>query len=138
MLKRGFIALIALSLLIAGSAFAGKKDNPGECKDQKVVGSYTRVTDGTFTDSYGNVIDRTYLRQLNLNAGGTALQQQSTPLDGLINIGAHSPWMGSWACRKDGKLLVNVQNALYQPIPADTIYPGSHEDLYLVNHTRVT
>jgi len=138
MLKTRVITLIALSLFLVAPAFAGNKGNGGDCKDQKVTGSYNRVIDGTFSDGYGVVIPRTYLRQLNLNAGGTVNQQQSTPLDGAINVGAHSSWLGSWECRKDGKLLVNVLHANYEPIPAGAIFPGSHEDLYLLEHLRTT
>ncbi|MFC1777540.1 hypothetical protein ACFL3I_09400 [Pseudomonadota bacterium] len=139
MLIRGFISLAAVSLLFAGSAFAGKKDNAGNmCKDKDVVGSYMQSAEYDFTDGYGNLVDRFYVDQLNLSSGGTVHERLTAGQDLIMYAGLGSTWLGSWTCRNDGKLLVTALSADYAPIPTNTLFPGSLSDIALVYHYRWT
>ena len=139
MLKRAVISLIVISIFLAMPAVA-KKGASGGCKAKDVVGSYTRIIDGTFLDFDvpKDVHERIYFRQLNINAGGTVHQADSSGPDVMINFGKRSQWSGAWKCRSDGKLLVTVLVALYLPVPIDEYFPGSHEDLALSRNFRTT
>ena len=114
MMKKRAIALIALFLVVSAPAFAGKKD--GGCKDKDVVGSYLYSLTGVqVINPYppNDPLDRTYITQINLNEGGTALGYSTSFPDFLIASGTASPIMGSWACQKDGKLLLTYIYAGY-------------------------
>jgi len=139
MIKKRVITLILLSLFLVGPAFA-KKGASGGCKAKDVVGSYTRIIDGTFFDFDvpADVHERIYFRQLNINPGGTVYQAESSGPDVMINFGKRSQWSGAWKCRSDGKLLVTMLVAIYLPVPEDEYFPGSHQDLAIVTNRRVT
>jgi len=132
MLRPGIIAITAVSLLYAGPAFSVKKDKAGNiCKDKNVVGSYTQVSQYSYPDYYGVVRDRTYVHQLNLNAGGTALLMWTASRDLMINGASDTVQLGSWTCRYDGKLLVTTLAGVHSGIPADDLFPGSVPDIAL-------
>jgi len=137
MLKKSILFLVALSLFTAMPLLA--KDKASKCKDKDVAGSYTRTLFGFgFEDDYGVFQERVYVRQLNLNEGGTVHQVESTGQDAGLNFATRTEWNGSWECRKDGTLLATVFGAVLNPVPADAIFPGSVPDLYLATNVKTT
>ena len=118
MLKKMALALAALTIFMVVPALAGPATG---CNKIKFVGSYTSPS--TISDIFGSVnnpspnpISHSYLLQLNLNSDGTATRFWTGNSDYLINTGTGSPQIGSWTCRADGKLIVTLIQALYQPV----------------------
>ena len=129
MFKKSIITMIALSMFLALPAFA--KKNANACKDKDVMGPYLRTVAGAgFNDGYGNFQERTYLRSILLGSGGIVHQYDGIGLDVALNDAVRSEWNGSWACQDDGSLIVVVYHAIFLPVPADGIFPGSVHDLY--------
>jgi hypothetical protein len=126
MLRR-IITLIALSLLLVGPAFAKDKFS---CDVDDTSGSFTRI-DPTNTGPDGSL--RTYVRQLNLNSGGAAYQFITGVPDFLLATGTRSPYVGSWECREDGKLLATFLQSVYVPTTDLGI-----DDVELVGHQVIT
>jgi hypothetical protein len=140
-LKNVLLALVALSVFMVIPAFAQDKG----CKTGKVVGSYTRTQ--TLTDLWGDGtnVSHTVIFQLNLQSDGTALQNWTGFLDIPLSSGTASPYIGSWKCREDGKLVVTLINAIYAPTRDalnDVLHPllpfRPPVDLLLLFHQRVT
>ena len=132
-LKNVVFALVALLAFMVTPAFADK-ENEG-CKTGKFVGSYTLALPNQDVFGNGSVL-HTYLFQLNLHSDGTASQFNTAAPDFMINTGSTSPAIGSWTCRRDGKLVVTLIFGLYDPTgpTPNTTYA----DIQLSAHFRST
>jgi hypothetical protein len=137
MFKKTIITLVALSVFMAFPALAKNKGNT--CKERDVAGPYVRTISGAgFVDGYGVYQERTYFRSLTLGPAGTVHQFDGVGQDVMLNAGARSEWNGAWACQPDGSLVVVVYHAIFQPVPQDTVFPGSVADLYHVLNEKTT
>lgn len=130
MLKKIVFALAVMTVFMAIPAFA----NSG-CKNGKFVGSYTQTTADVDIFGDGSVI-HTYVFQLTLNNDGTANLYWTGYNDYFTNQGNGSPSFGSWTCRNDGKLVVNLIGATYLPSVPSGNAPSP--DVTLRLHTRTT
>ena len=130
-LKNVMLSLVVLVLVsIPAFADAGYKNG-------KFVGSYTRPL--TMNDIWGDStgVNHTVLFQLNLQSDGTAFQNWTAFPDLMLNGGTGTPYVGSWNCREDGKLVVTLIDAGFTPT-TDTHGNPSLVDLLLLFHQRVT
>ena len=129
MLRKVTINLTVVLILLAGTAFGAN------CKNGKFVGSYTSPNLDVDLFGDGSVV-HSLVFQLNLRSDGTADQYWTGAPDYLINLGSGSPWIGSWDCRNDGKLVVTMLRASYVPTTpsANAVNP----DIELLNHVRNT
>lgn len=130
MLKKLIFAVALVTIFAAIPAFAGS-----DCKKGKFVGSYTLTTPNVDVFGDGSVV-HTYVFQLTLNEGGTANLYWTGYNDYFINQGTGSPAIGSWVCRNDGKLVVNLITANYLPSVPDGNAPSP--DITLGIHFRTT
>ena len=87
----------------------------GDCNNDKFQGTYTRVDAPSDVYGDGSVMHQ-YVYQLVLNSDGSAIQYWTGLPDIQINFGTGSINIGSWKCRSDGKLVVNLLAASYSPI----------------------
>jgi hypothetical protein len=142
MFKSTFAALITL-LILSSTAFAGKP-KPPKCNPGTVAGSYTSADPNPDVFGNGTNIAHTWLFQLNLQEDGTVFQYWTGFNDYFVETGTASPYVGSWKCLPDGKLVVTVIRALYTPIPlgspACSVGPVCvpTPDLELFRHLRST
>lgn len=130
MFKKFTIAVAAIMIFEVGSVFAGP-----DCATGRFVGTYTRATPAI--DQVGNGELHAYVFQLTFHADGTISQYWTGFPDYMISTGTGSPWIGSWKCRENGNVLVNVIGATYLPSPADPNY-GLLDDVKLSSHFRST
>lgn len=130
MLRKLTIAAAAMMIFGVGSVFADQ-----DCATGKFVGTYTRVT--AAEDLVGNGELHAYVFQLTFHADGTVTQYWTGFPDYMISAGTGSPWIGSWKCRDNGNVLVNVIGATYVPSAADSNF-GLLDDVKLYRHTRST
>jgi hypothetical protein len=130
-LKNVMLSVVAL-VFIAMPAFAD-----AGCKNGKFVGSYTlpQTLNDIWGDSTG--VNHTVLFQLNLHSDGTVFQYNTGFPDIMLNSGTATPYVGSWTCRNDGKLVVTVINAVFTPT-TNTHGNPSPMDLLLLFHRRIT
>jgi hypothetical protein len=140
------LAIVALSLLMVVAAPASADSG---CKNGKFVGSYT--TPVVFPDVWGDGtnVAHTYVLQLNLHNDGTATQDFSGFPDVMLSLGTGTPFVGSWICRKDGKLVVTMISTIYgsttdainhpttvpDPPPVDLFLVASSRDTFLFTVT---
>jgi len=123
------LVISALALVSSINAAVG-------CKKFAVQGSYTRPDLGG--DAWGDNTIHNYIFQLNLHADGTATQIWTGSNDYVMNTGTTMPWVGSWKCRDDGKLVLTLIEAGYLPVPAGA-HPGQVlADNELIAHFRST
>jgi hypothetical protein len=113
-LKEAVVVFIALSLSMVVTARSNAQA-VGGCKTGKFVGSYTHTD--TFGDIWGDQsnIAHAFILQLNLHSDGTATQEFTGAPDLMLSAGSGTPFVGSWACRSDGKLVVTLLNSVYLP-----------------------
>ena len=130
-LKNVMLSIVALAFMVI-PAFADVG-----CKNGKFVGSYTRPQ--TLNDIWGDStgVNHTVLFQLNLQSDGTVFQNNTGFPDIMLNSGTGTPYVGSWTCRNDGKLVVTVITAVFTPT-TDTHGKPSLVDLLLFVHFRNT
>jgi hypothetical protein len=141
-LKSVLTAFVLLSVFLVTPAFS---DVLGGCKTGLFIGSYTNNTLANFTDVWGdgsNVVNWTIF-QLNLHIDGTVTQFFTGAPDIMLSAGTETPRVGSWKCRSDGKLVVTLIWATYNPTTDAANHPLSVPnpplvDLLLAGHTRVT
>lgn len=139
-LRNVSVALVALSVFIVLPAFP--QGNAG-CKNGMFIGSYTHLD--TFPDIWGdgtNVLHQT-IRQLTLHWDGTAIEESTAAPDIMLSGGTVSSRIGSWTCRRDGKLVVTLIFAVYLPTTDAVNHPSSVPnpppvDILLLQHSRVT
>lgn len=138
--RMAVFALIVLSLLTIVTVPA--KADAG-CKNGKFVGSYTLSS--TFPDLWGdgtNVVHN-FVLQLNLHSDGTATEEFSGFPDVMLSFGTGTEFVGSWACRKDGKLIVTMISTVYVPTTDAINHPSTVPspppvDLFLQSSSRDT
>jgi hypothetical protein len=126
---------VMLSLVVLVFMFIPAFADTG-CKNGKFIGSYTRpqTLNDIWADSTG--VNHTVLFQLNLQSDGTVFQYWTGFLD-LMLEGTGSPYVGSWKCRDDGKLVVTLITATFLQT-TDTHGSPATVDVLLQNHSRIT
>jgi hypothetical protein len=126
------IMIAAIAMFLALPAIAG----PSGCGKGKFYGSYTAASSIT---AFG---DANYLHkfsfQLTLHSDGTANQFWTGLPDYQMNLGTGSPQIGSWTCRADGKLIINLVQGVYLPVDSSSNHHVTATDVELVGHNRTT
>ena len=120
---------------MADSALANT--NTG-CLANKFFGTYTSVEQYENIDVRGDGIvfeDRTFIYQLTFYRDGIVEQYWTGSPDYVLSLGTNTPWIGSWTCRSDGKLLVSTLRGNYSPVPGA---PPVQSDIAIVGHRRNT
>src|ERR1051325_114382 len=125
MLTKFLLTLIVL--IVASPTFASDK-----CSKQTFVRSYTAVQLDRDVLGDGSVL-HTYVLQLTLHADGSAHLFFTGFPDYAMTAGTGTANIGSWKCRADDKLIVNVIHPFYLP----TVFNGVN-DLSLSRHFRDT
>jgi hypothetical protein len=130
-LNNFILAVVASSVFMVIPAFA----QDAGCKNGKFVGSYTNVQKDQDVFGNGTVI-HTWINQLNLHSDGTADLNFTAALEYPINTGSQTSYIGSWACRDDGQLVVTLIRAFYNPVgpTSNTTYA----DIQLGGYNRFT
>ena len=113
MLRKILPTLIVL--FVATPAFAGDK-----CTKGNFVGSYTSVQLNRDVFGDGSVL-HTYVLQLTLHSDGTAHLFFTGFPDYVMTAGTGTPNIGSWTCRADDQLVVNVIHPFYLPTVVDGV-----------------
>jgi hypothetical protein len=130
--KLTLVLLVFVTLTFASSVVAATG-----CKKFNFVGSYTRPQPNV--DIFGDgVFIHDWVYQLNLHGDGTASQFWTGGPDFMMNGGFGAQWIGSWTCRDDGKLVVTMIVADYNPVAAGTTPNVAVPDIGLVFHLRST
>ena len=132
MLNKTLLSIAALAIFTVIPTFGAPATG---CNKIKFTGSYIRTVQ---TLPLPDGSSHSTLFQLNLNADGTAVQNWTGFLDFAINSGAGSPYIGSWTCRADGKLIVTLISASYGVVPAGSSPDVTAQDISLVFHTKTT
>jgi len=109
------IALTLIVLFVATPAFAGDKCNKGN-----FVGSYTSAQLNRDVFGDGSVL-HSYVLQLTLHSDGTAHLFFTGFPDYMMTAGTGTANIGSWTCRADDKLVVNVIHPFYLPTVVDGV-----------------
>lgn len=130
MLKKMVLVAAILTVFATIPAFAG-----AGCKNGKFVGTYTNTNADVDLFGDGSVV-HTFVNQLTLHADGTANFYWTGYNDYFTNLGTGSPSIGSWTCRNDGKLIVNLITAVYLPSVPSGNAPSP--DVTLSLHFRTT
>jgi hypothetical protein len=129
MVKKMFV-LAAMVVFTVGSAYAAN------CRNGKFAGSYVSSPNAP-TDLFGDAtVVHTFVFQLTLHSDGTASQYWTGLPDYELTLGTGSPWIGSWTCRNDGKLVVSLLRASYLPVAPGVNNPTN--DIELLGHFRST
>ncbi len=141
-LEKVVFAFVVLSLLIAVSTPASAQGLAG-CKTGKFVGSYTSPSSTPDVWGDGSNISHTFVFQLNLHSDGTATQDFTGFPDIMLSSGSGTPFVGSWTCRPDGKLVVTMITTLYVPTTDAKNHPATVPtpppvDLFLAQSSRLT
>jgi len=141
-LRNVVFALVGLSLLMVIAAPANAAGNSG-CKTGKFVGSYTFSR--TFSDIWGDGtnIAHVLVLQLNLHSDGTVTEDFTGFPDVMLSFGTGTPFVGSWTCRNDGKLVVTSISTIYVPTIDAINHPSTVPnpppvDLFLLLSSRST
>jgi len=139
-IRMAVFAFVVLSLLTIITAPANADAG---CKNGKFVGSYT--TPASFPDIWGDGtnVAHAFVSQLNLHSDGTATQDFSGFPDVMLSFGTGTQFVGSWTCRKDGKLVVTLITTVYGPTTDAINHPSTvlappPVDLFLLASARVT
>lgn len=138
-LRNVLAAFVVLSVFMVTPAFS----QGAGCKNGRFIGSYTHLV--TFSDIWGdgsNVENQT-IRQLTLHSDGMAIEEDTSLPDIMLSAGTASPRVGSWTCRNDGKLVVTLIWANYNPTTDAKNHPLSVPnpppvDIVLAQHIRAT
>jgi hypothetical protein len=141
-LEKVMFAFVVLALLMVIATPAIAQGTAG-CKTSKFIGSYTSST--SFPDIWGDGsnVAHTFVSQLNLHSDGIATQEFTGGPDIMLSGGTGTPFVGSWICRKDGKLVVTFITAIYGPTTDAINHPTTVPDpppvdLFLVASSRFT
>lgn len=129
------LALCGISLTMAASALANTSTG---CLAKTFFGTYTSVEQYENVDVRGDGAvfeDRTFIYQLTFYRDGIVEQNWTGSPDYILSLGTNTPWIGSWTCRSDGKLLVTTLRGIYAPAPG---VQGVPADLAIVGHRRNT
>ena len=141
-LQKLTFGLVALSLLMVIAAPANAQGVLG-CKTLRFVGSYTRTVFTPDVWGDGSSVAHTYLYHLTLTIDGSAIQEFSGGPDIMLSAGLGTTSVGSWKCRSDGKLVVNLIGSIYVPttdaINHPTTVPNPPPvDLFLLSNERIS
>ena len=129
--KKMLLMVITVAVLMVGPVFASSG-----CRNGHFVGAYLSSPNAP-SDLFGNGdVVHTFVFQLNLHSDGTADQYWTGLPDYILTLGTGSPWIGSWTCRNDGKLIVTMLFAGY--LPVDPGPNNTTRDVSLVFHSRST
>jgi hypothetical protein len=130
---KSVVMLVVTLLFMVMPAFADD-DNAG-CKNGKFIGSYNAVF--ADQDVFGNgTVIHTWIQQLNLHSDGIADLNNTANFEYAINTGSQGPWIGSWQCRSDGKLVVTILRSFYVNIGPTANTP--YADITLGGYNRFT
>ena len=121
------LCLIVMFVFVATPALAEDKCNKGD-----FVGSYTSAQLNRDVFGDGSVL-HTYVVQLTLHGDRTAKLFFTGFPDYTMTLGTGAANIGSWACRADGKLIVNLIHPLYLPTTVDGV-----NDIALARNFRDT
>jgi hypothetical protein len=129
------LAAVAVSLFIVTPAFADVG-----CKDGKFVGSYTMTRTSPDVWGDGSGVSHTFVYQLNLTIDGTAYEQFTGLPDLMLSEGTSTPAIGSWQCRQDGQVVVNLISTVYLPTKDAALHGFLNvpTDLLLFSNLRTT
>jgi len=112
MLKTSILAITLILTVTIGTAVAG------DCSNENFFGTYTRVDPAT--DVFGDgLVNHQYVYQLVLTSSGSVYQYWTGLPDYQLTFGSGTPSIGSWECRSDGKLIVNVITSVLAPVGPD-------------------
>lgn len=125
MFRKITLSLIVVCVCTAVPAFAVDK-----CSKGKFVGTYTRPDLNRDIFGDGSVI-HSFAQQLTLSSDGTARLDFTGFPDYILTIGTGAVQVGSWVCRADGKLVVNMIGANYEPAVVNGV-----NDLVLASNIR--
>jgi hypothetical protein len=134
MFSKVLLIIAAIAIFMVVPSFGGPATG---CNKIKFLGSYTRPVLNQDILLDGTVIHSTAF-QLNLSSDGTAIQYWTGFPDYAINTGTGSPWIGSWTCRIDGKLVVTFISATFAPVSAGSNPYVTAQDVALDGHARTT
>jgi hypothetical protein len=118
--------------VLATAVFAGD-----DCKKGTFVGSYTRQSLNVDVLGDGSVT-HSFLFQLTLSADGSAREYWTGFPDYFLTAGTGTGWIGSWTCRADGKLVLNMIGGNYFPGQGFDLSGNPITDTILVGHSRIT
>jgi hypothetical protein len=127
MLRKLALAVIVVFVFVATPALAVDK-----CGKADFVGSYTSAQLNRDLFGDGSVL-HSFALQLTLHSDGTANLFFTGFPDYTMTLGTGTANIGSWKCRADDKLIVNVIHGFYLP----TIFNGVN-DIALSRHFRDT
>ena len=127
MFPRIRLSLIVMFVFVATPALASDKCTRGD-----FLGSYTSAQLNRDVFGDGSVL-HSYVLQLTLHGDGTAKLFFTGFPDYTMTFGTGTANIGSWACRADGKLIVNLIHPLYSPITVNGV-----NDIALVRNFRDT
>lgn len=130
MFKKLVLMAVIVTAISAVQAFAAP-----DCQAGSFVGTYTRAI--AANDPIGNGELHASLFQLTFHADGTVNQYWTGLPDYMINLGSGGPWIGSWKCRDNGKILVTMMGSTFEPAAPDANI-GSVSDIKLYSHFRST
>ena len=127
------LIVMTLSFFVAAPAMAGGTTG---CRNGHFLGSYISSPNPP-TDLFGDgSVIHTFVYELTLNSDGTATQYWTGLPDYISTLGTASPWIGSWKCRSDGKLVVSMLLAGFVPVGPGVNNPTN--DISLAYHSRWT
>jgi len=127
------LIVMTLSFFVAAPVFAGGTTG---CRNGHFLGSYISSPNPP-TDLFGDgSVIHTFVYELTLNSDGTATQYWTGLPDYISTLGTASPWIGSWKCRSDGKLVVSMLLAGFVPVGPGVNNPTN--DISLAYHSRWT
>ncbi len=129
-MKTLVLAFAIVLTLTSGLVFAGN------CNNENFPGTYTRIDPPIDLLGDGSAVHQ-HVYTLTLNVDGSARQDWTGFPDYIINLGSGTPGIGSWRCRADGKLVVNLLSTTYLPVAADPNI-GTVQDISLFRHSRIT
>jgi hypothetical protein len=127
MLRKITLSLVVVFVFAAVPALAGDK-----CQKGNFVGSYTSAQLNRDIFGDGSVL-RNYAVQLTLHSDGTAILFFTGFPDYTMTLGTGTSNVGSWTCRADDKLIVNLIHGFYLPTTVDGV-----NDIVLFRHFRDT
>ena len=132
-----FNKLVLLFAVVAIFTVAPAFAAPTGCNRIKFQGTYTRAAVNQDVLGDGSTF-HSWVFQLEIRADGTASLHSSVYYDFMINTGSNSPGIGTWTCRADGKLVVNLLAGLLFPIGPNTNAQLPSADISLEQHVRTT
>lgn len=133
MFNKLVLLFTVVAIFTVAPAFAG----PTGCNKIKFTGTYTRAVVNSDVFGDGSVY-HSWVFQLEIRADGTASMNSSAYYDFMINGGSNSPGIGTWVCRPDGKLVVNLLAGLLFPIPPNSNPNAPSADISVEQHVKST